>query len=108
MRKLLALMFVVVMVVAFAAPVGADDGFVLIGADAARVELVRDGCTVGVSYVRAVAVVYFGSHLAKPHEDVDVELWGDCGGLEGTHVTRNISDGHPDADIEKLELLLNR
>lgn len=102
-EKLLALLFVVVMVVAFAAPVGADDGFVLIGADAARVELVRDGCTVEVSYVRAVAVRYFDRPMAKTFEDIDVSLWGDCGGLEGTHVTRNISDGHPDADIEKLE-----
>ena len=103
MRRLLALLFVVLMVVAFAAPVGADDGFVLIGADAARVELVSDGCTVEVSYIRAVAVRYFERPMAKPHEDIDVTLWGSCGGLEGTHVTRNISDGHPDADIKKLD-----
>ena len=100
MRKLLALLFVVLMVVALAAPVGADDGFVLIEANAARAWFTNDdGCTAEVSYVDAVAVKYFDRNLAMPHSDVDVKLWGTC---EEAFWGRNISEGHPDAEIVRL------
>ena len=107
MRKLIALL-VAVLVVALAAPVGAGDEFVLIGANAARAYFTNDaGCAVEVSYVDAVAVRYFDGELAMPHEDVDVILWGTCGPRVCNETspcrwTRNISGGHPDAEIVRL------
>lgn len=108
MRKLLTLLFVVLIVVAFAAPVGADGGFVLIGADGAWAQFdLGDDCWAMVSYVDAQVLNIFGSPIRKPFEGVDVQLYGvngaDCAPVGEVFIETDISNGHQDVDSKRLD-----